>query len=117
MTKLEKLIYTAKAYTTGGRDGGVSPSTKLVAGKKKIPLPADLAVDADIDLGATRGAFGLAARLHVSLPGMEQEIAQALTDAAHEICPYSNATRGNIEVAIHVDTSHPAAQAREALHA
>jgi lipoyl-dependent peroxiredoxin len=73
-----------------------------VAGKKKISLPADVAIDAEIDLGMTRGDFGLAARLNVSLPGMERQAAQALVDAAHQVCPYSKATRGNIDVAINV---------------
>jgi lipoyl-dependent peroxiredoxin len=55
-----------------------------------------------VDLGTTRGAYGLAARLNVSLPGLEREVAQALVDAAHQLCPYSNATRGNIDVAINL---------------
>jgi osmotically inducible protein OsmC len=138
MTKLEKVLYTAKAHTTGGREGGASrtddgrlevklsspgtPGTgtnpeqlfaagwsscflsaiKLAAGKKKVALPAELAIDAEVDLGTTRGAYGLAARLNVSLPGLEREVAQALVDAAHQLCPYSNATRGNIDVAINL---------------
>jgi osmotically inducible protein OsmC len=75
---------------------------KLAAGKREVALPAELAIDAEVDLGTTRGAYGLAARLNVSLPGLEDEVAQALVDAAHQLCPYSNATRGNIEVAINV---------------
>jgi organic hydroperoxide reductase OsmC/OhrA len=55
-----------------------------------------------VDLGTTRGAYGLAARLNVSLPGLEHELAQAPVDAAYQLCPYSNATRGNIEVAINL---------------
>ena len=70
---------------------------KIAAGKKKVALPPDVAIDAEVDLGTTRGAYGLAARLNVSLPGLEREVAQALVDAAHQLCPYSNATRGNIE--------------------
>ena len=135
---LEKILYTAKAHTTGGREGessrtddgrldvkislpgapgaGTNPeqlfaagwstcflsAIKLVAGKRKISLPADVAVDAEVDLGTTHGAFGLAARLNVSLPGMERQAAQTLVDAAHQVCPYSNATRGNIDVTIAV---------------
>ena len=135
---LEKILYTAKAHTTGGREGGSSrtddgrldvkislpggpgagtnpeqllaagwstcflSAIKLVAGKRKISLPADVAVDAEVDLGTTHGAFGLAARLNVSLPGMDRQAAQALLDAAHQVCPYSNATRGNIDVTIAV---------------
>ena len=135
---LEKVLYTARAHTTGGRDGGAShtddgrldvklsaPGTagtgtnpeqlfaagwsacflsaiKLVAGKKKISLPQDVAIDAEVDLGTTRGDFGLAARLNVSLPGIERDTATALVEAAHQVCPYSRATRGNIDVTITV---------------
>jgi osmotically inducible protein OsmC len=136
----DKVLYTAKAHTTGGRDGGASrtddgrldvklssPGTggagtnpeqmfaagwsacflsavKLVAGKKRISLPADIAIDAEVDLGLRGAAFGLAARLNVRLPGVDHEAAQALVDAAHQVCPYSLATRGNIDVAITVVT-------------
>jgi lipoyl-dependent peroxiredoxin len=132
------VLYTAKAHTTGGRQGGASrtgdgrlevklssPGTpgsgtnpeqlfaagwsacflsaiKLAAGKGKVALPAELAIDAEVDLGTTRGAYGLAARLNVSLPDLEHELAQAPVDAAYQLCPYSNATRGNIEVAINL---------------
>ena len=133
----EKVLYTAKAHTTGGRDGssrssdgrldvklsspggpgaGTNPeqlfaagwsacflsAMKAVAGKTKVTLPADVAIDAEVDLGTTGGDYGLAARLNVSLPGMERHAAQALVDAAHQICPYSRATRGNIDVTINV---------------
>jgi lipoyl-dependent peroxiredoxin len=135
MTQLEKVIYTARAHTTGGRDGasrsddgrldiklsppalggsGTNPeqlfaagysacfigAMKAVAGKMKVTLPADLAVDAEVDLGPTPGAYGIAARLNVSLPGMDRAAAQRLLEAAHKVCPYSNATRGNIDVKI-----------------
>jgi len=135
MTQLEKVIYTARAHTTGGRDGasrtddgrldiklsppalggsGTNPeqlfaagysacfigAMKAVAGKMKVALPADLAIDAEVDLGPTPGAYGIAARLNVSLPGMDRAAAQALLDAAHKVCPYSNANRGNIDVKI-----------------
>lgn len=73
-----------------------------MAGKTKVTLPDNLAVDAEVDLGITHGTYGLAARLNVSLPGMERQAAQALVEAAHHACPYSNATRGNIDVAINV---------------
>jgi len=75
---------------------------KLVAGKKKVSLPADVAIDAEVDLGTTHGVFGLAARLNVSLLGMDRQAAQAIVDAAHQVCPYSHATRGNIDVTITV---------------
>jgi Ohr subfamily peroxiredoxin len=74
----------------------------LAAGKLKIALPADLAVDAEVDLANTDGAYFLKARLNVSLPGLEREVAQALADAAHQTCPYSKATRGNVDVVIHI---------------
>jgi organic hydroperoxide reductase OsmC/OhrA len=64
----------------------------------KITLPADHAVDAEIDLGPEGGAFSLAARLYVSLPGMERVTAERLVEAAHQVCPYSRATHGNIAV-------------------
>ena len=134
-TKLDKVLYTAKAHTTGGRDGASksddgrldvtlsSPGTpgtgtnpeqlfaagysacfigamKAVAGKMKVTLPADLAIDAEVDLGPIPNAYGIAARLNISLPGMDRAAAQSLIDAAHQVCPYSNATRGNIEVTI-----------------
>ena len=133
--QLDKVLYTAKAHTTGGRDGASktddgrldvklsSPGTsgtgtnpeqlfaagysacfigamKAVAGMQKIALPADLAVDAEVDLGPVGKAYGVAARLNVSLPGMDKAAAQALVDTAHQVCPYSNATRGNIDVTI-----------------
>ncbi|HVZ44133.1 MAG TPA: organic hydroperoxide resistance protein [Ramlibacter sp.] len=137
MTQLEKVIYTAKVHTTGGRDGasrsddgklevrltppamggnGTNPeqlfaagysacfigAMKAVAGRQKIALPADLAIDAEVDLGPIPNAFGIAARLNVSLPGMDREAARKLLDAAHQVCPYSNATRGNIDVQINL---------------
>ena len=141
MTQLEKVLYTARAHTTGGRDGGEShtddgrlqvtlsqpdkPGTgtnpeqlfaagwsacflsaiKLVAGKRKIALPSDIAIDAEVDLGLAHGAFGLAARLNVKIPGLDQETAQSLVDAASHTCPYSLATSGNIDVKYNVITS------------
>ena len=135
MPSLDKVLYTARAHTTGGRDGASrtddgrldvtlsSPGTsgtgtnpeqlfaagysacfigamKAVAGKMKVTLPADLAIDAEVDLGPIPNAYGIAARLNVSLPGMDRAAAQQLVDAAHQVCPYSNATRGNIDVTI-----------------
>ncbi len=74
---------------------------KFVAPHMKVALPADAAVTAEIGIGPNgQGGFGLAAELRISLPGMEQAAAQALAAKAHEVCPYSNATRGNIEVKI-----------------
>ncbi|MDB5533782.1 MAG: peroxiredoxin [Hyphomicrobiales bacterium] len=70
----------------------------LAARARKIALPADTAVDAEVDLGMSGNAYLLQARLNVSLPGIERETAQALIDEAHQACPYSKATRGNINV-------------------
>ncbi|UOV05486.1 organic hydroperoxide resistance protein [Pseudoxanthomonas mexicana] len=68
----------------------------------KVVLPPDAAVDAEVDLGLTGDAYFLAARLNVSLPGLDPAIARALVDTAHQICPYSKASRGNIDVEIHL---------------
>jgi Ohr subfamily peroxiredoxin len=72
----------------------------LAARKKKITLPADLAIDAEVDLHLADGDYFLSTRLTVSLPGLARDVAQALVDEADQLCPYSKATRGNIEVAI-----------------
>jgi Ohr subfamily peroxiredoxin len=96
----------------GGDGNGTNPEQLFAAGwsacfesamefaarNMKITLPADHAVDAEIDLGPEGGAFSLAARLYVSLPGMERATAQRLVEAAHQVCPYSRATHGNIAV-------------------
>ena len=75
----------------------------LVANKMKVKLPADAAVDAEIDLCNSGDVYFLRARLNVSLPGLEREVAQAIVDATHETtCAYSNATRGNIDVTVKV---------------
>ncbi|ODU57131.1 MAG: organic hydroperoxide resistance protein [Comamonadaceae bacterium SCN 68-20] len=135
MASLDKVLYTARAHTTGGRDGASrtddgrldvtlsSPGTsgsgtnpeqlfaagysacfigalKAVAARQKLALPQDVAIDAEVDLGTLPNAYGIAARLTVHLPGMERAAAQALVEAAHQVCPYSNATRGNIDVTL-----------------
>lgn len=135
MASLDKVLYTARTHTTGGRDGasrsddgrldvkhtppgapgnGTNPeqlfaagysacfigAIKAVAGKMKITVPADVAVDAEVDLGPVGQAYGIAARLVVHLPGMDRAQAQQLVDLAHQVCPYSNATRGNIDVSV-----------------
>jgi osmotically inducible protein OsmC len=137
MTPVEKVLYTGKTHTTGGREGasrssdghldiklsspgsagsGTNPEQLFAAGwsacfegamglaarKMKVALPADTAIDAEVDLCLTDGAFFLQARLNVSLPGLEREAAQALVDAAHQTCPYSKATRGNIDIVINL---------------
>ena len=68
----------------------------------KVKLPADTAINAEVDLCLVDGEYFLQARLNVSLPGLEREVAQGLVDTAHQICPYSKATRGNIPVAINL---------------
>ena len=135
MATLDKVLYTARAHTTGGRDGASrtddgrldvtlsSPGTsgsgtnpeqlfaagysacfigalKAVAARQKLALPQDVAIDAEVDLGTLPNAYGIAARLTVHLPGMDRTTAQALVEAAHQVCPYSNATRGNIDVTL-----------------
>jgi Ohr subfamily peroxiredoxin len=71
---------------------------KIVAARMKVKLPADLAIDAEVDLGTTDGAYLIQARLNVSLPGIARETAQKLVDGAHLECPYSKATHGNINI-------------------
>jgi Ohr subfamily peroxiredoxin len=75
---------------------------KAVASMKKVTVPADTSIDASVDLGKIPNGYGIAVRLDISLPGMEQAAAQELVDAAHQVCPYSNATRGNIDVTLTV---------------
>ncbi|MBB2920144.1 organic hydroperoxide resistance protein [Cupriavidus alkaliphilus] len=70
----------------------------LAAGKRQVKLPSDLSVDAEVDLGMAGDAYLLQARLNVSIPGIERELAQALVDTAHQTCPYSKALSGNIHV-------------------
>lgn len=74
----------------------------LAAAQIKIKLPADLAVDAEVDLCNADGSYFLQARLSVSLPGIAAETARAIVDAAHQTCPYSKLTRGNINVEINL---------------
>src|SRR6202045_3172683 len=75
----------------------------LVANKLKVKLPADVAIDAEIDLCNAGDGYFLRARLNVSLPGLEREVARAIVDATHEAtCAYSNATRGNIDVTLNL---------------
>lgn len=74
----------------------------IAARKMKIALPPDTAIDAEVDLCRNDDGYFLQARLNVSLPGLTREVAQVLTDEAHQTCPYSKATRGNIDVAINL---------------
>ncbi|TCN33708.1 organic hydroperoxide resistance protein [Sinorhizobium americanum] len=137
MTEIEKVLYTGKMHTTGGREGasrssdghldiklsspgssgqGTNPEQLFAAGwsacfigaigkaasERKVTLPADLAVDAEVDLRHGAGSYSLQARLNVSLPGIDRDTAEALVERAHQTCPYSKATRGNIDVAINI---------------
>jgi len=98
----------------GGAGGGVNPeqlfaagysacfigAMKFVAGTQKLAMPADASINATVGIGQIPAGFGIEVQLVVSLPGMDRAVAQALVNKAHEVCPYSNATRGNIEVTI-----------------
>ncbi|WP_342133238.1 organic hydroperoxide resistance protein [Hydrogenophaga sp. OTU3427] len=98
----------------GGAGGGVNPeqlfaagysacflgALKFVAGTQKIALPADASIDATVGIGQIPQGFGIEVQMNIHLPGIERGVAQALVDKAHQVCPYSNATRGNIEVTL-----------------
>jgi Ohr subfamily peroxiredoxin len=137
MKQLDKVLYTAKVHTTGGRDGasrssdgrldvklsppgapgnGTNPeqlfatgwsacfigALQVAAGQMKVKLAPDLSIDAEVDLGTNADGYLVQARLNISLPGMDRETARALVDKGHELCPYSKATRGNINVEINL---------------
>ena len=73
---------------------------KFVAGKEKVTLPADVSITGVVGIGPIPTGFGIEAELKISLPGMGRAQAQALVDRAHVVCPYSNATQGNIDVTL-----------------
>jgi len=139
--KLDKVLYTAHATSTGGRAGtskssdgvleltlttpkelggdgavGTNPeqlfaagysacfigAMKFVAGAQKIALPADTSIKADVGIGPIPAGFGIQVALTVTVPGMDRAQAEKIVHAAHGVCPYSNATRGNIEVTLSV---------------
>lgn len=75
---------------------------KFVAARDKITLPAEVAIEGSVGIGAIPDGFGIEVDLKVSLPGMAPEAAQALVNKAHIVCPYSNATRGNIDVRLSI---------------
>ena len=138
--KLEKVLYTAHATSTGGRDGAsrsddghldvkLAPPKELggaggasnpeqlfaagysacflgalkhVAGIEKVKIPADASIDASVGIGAIPQGFGIEAALTIHLPGLDRALAESLVEKAHQVCPYSNATRGNIEVTLTV---------------
>lgn len=138
---LDKVLYTATATSTGGREGtsrssdgvlevklttpkelggngavGTNPeqlfaagysacfigAMKVVAGKMKVALPAETSVTADVGIGPIPAGFSIQAALKVSIPGVERAVAEQIVQAAHQVCPYSNATRGNIDVTLTV---------------
>lgn len=140
---LEKIIYTARATATGGREGtattddgklelkldtpiemggkgdGTNPeqmfavgysacfigALKYAANAQKITLPDDTSINAEVSFGTRTGGakgFNIAVAMAVKIPGMEREKAESLVNEAHQVCPYSNATRGNVEVALTV---------------
>jgi Ohr subfamily peroxiredoxin len=138
MSRIAKVLHTAKIHTIGGRENGASrssdgrldirlaiPGTARIgtnpeelfaaawsacfesaiaqaARQRKTALPADVAIDAEVDLKVADDGYFLSARLNVSLPGLDRDTAQALIEEAQRICPYSKATRGNIGVAINL---------------
>lgn len=75
---------------------------KFVAGSEKVALPSDTYINSEVSIGAIEGGFGIAVKLAVSLGDMDTAAAQELVNKAHQVCPYSNATRGNIEVELSV---------------
>jgi lipoyl-dependent peroxiredoxin len=75
---------------------------KIIASQKKVRLQTDPVIDAEVDLCSGDDGYSLRARLNVSLPGLDREVAQSLLDAAEQTCPYSKATRGNIDVAVNL---------------
>lgn len=101
-------------HTPPGKGGGTNPeqlfaagysacfigAMKAVAARQHVTLPEGLSIDAEVDLGPVGQAFGIAVRLTVHLPGMDRAQAQQLIDTAHQVCPYSNATRGNVPVTL-----------------
>jgi len=93
---------TAEQLFAGAWSSCFIAAIGLVAAERKVKLPADLAVEIEVDLGKTGDAYFLQARLHVSAPGVPHEVAHSIVHAADQICPYSKATRGNIDVAITV---------------
>lgn len=135
MHAIDKVLYTGKTHTVGGREGrassddgqldialsppgsgrpGSNPEQLFAAGwsacfhgamgkaarRLQLALPPDTAIDAEVDLGMVGDDFQLQARLTVSVPGLDTAQAQALVEEAHRTCPYSKATRGNIDVRI-----------------
>lgn len=140
MPSLNKIVYTAHATTTGGRNGksktsdgklditlakpaemggdgnGVNPeqlfaagysacflgAMGFVAGQDKVALPSDTSITASVSFGPLDVGFGISVDMKISMPGMDKAQAQNIVNKAHQICPYSNATRGNVDVTLTV---------------
>jgi len=75
---------------------------KAVAAGQKIKLPDDVSITSDVGIGPIPGGFGIQVAMAITVPGFEKAAAEALVAAAHKVCPYSNATRGNIDVTLTV---------------
>jgi Ohr subfamily peroxiredoxin len=75
---------------------------KFVAAKEKVALPADTAITADVGIGPLPTGFGIEVTLNVSVPGLARALVESLVEKAHVVCPYSNATRGNIDVTLQI---------------
>ncbi|EJN38814.1 organic hydroperoxide resistance protein [Pseudomonas sp. NPDC089395] len=113
--KLEVKLSTPKELGGAGGDGtnpeqmfaaGYSAcfigALKFVAGQEKKQLPADASITAKVGIGQIPGGFGLDIDLNINLPGLAQAEAESLVEKAHQVCPYSNATRGNVDVRLNV---------------
>jgi lipoyl-dependent peroxiredoxin len=96
---------TAERLFAGAWSACYSAALGVVAAQMKVKLPPDLSVDIEVDLGQTGTAWFLQARLNVRAPGTEMAVLKEVAHGAHEICPYSKATRNNIDVAVNVATS------------
>ncbi len=75
---------------------------KAVAARQKLALPAEVSITADVGIGPIPAGFGIQVAMAISIPGMDRAAAEALVAAAHQVCPYSNATRGNVDVTLTV---------------
>jgi osmotically inducible protein OsmC len=110
-SKLDLKLTTPKELGGAGGDGanpeqlfaaGYSAcflgAMKFVAARDKIAIPADVSIEGSVGIGPIPNGFGIEVELRISLPGMPRDVAQVLVDKAHVVCPYSNATRNNIDV-------------------
>jgi Ohr subfamily peroxiredoxin len=103
----------------GGKGNGTNPeqlfavgyaacfmgALRVVAGKRHIRIPEEVAIDSEVSFGSLKGAaegFGIGVAMTIHLPGIERATAEELVHEAHQVCPYSNATRGNIDVLLTV---------------